>query len=52
MKKLLSSVYEINGKSELSVWIEGEENKAMLFEVVDGKIKRKELVGEHLKKLN
>ena len=41
MKKLLSSIYIVDGEQQLSVWIEGQENEAIIFNVVDGKIKRK-----------
>ena len=40
MKKLLSSIYEVDGKQQLSVWIEGQESEVMTFNVIDGKIER------------
>lgn len=38
---LKSSIYEVDGKEELCVWVDGHETEAMHFEVVDGHIKRK-----------
>lgn len=42
MSKLLSSIYEVDGKSEVAVWVEGQETEALVFEVSPtGRIVRK-----------
>lgn len=39
--KILTSIYEVEGREELAVWVLGQEEKTQRFVVVDGKIQRK-----------